>query len=115
MEKKPLIEFESKGSITSSTYTQLINWKPNPNKITKILEIALAVDSTGLSAAQFKININNEDKILDKYLNSTTPIILKFNGLWEFKDAEDPGIKIYVKSDGSTSVLATVWITGVEE
>lgn len=112
----PILKYEQTSALTSSTYTLLLEYMSNPEKTSRIQELGITVDSTGLAYAQYRLIVDGDTKIDDEKLNSSSyPLVFKFDGELIMRGKNERYLRLYVKSDGSNPVATSAWITGVEE
>lgn len=102
-------------STSSSDYQELLRLNNEPNKELHIRKIEISLSTfIPTVTVTLKLVINGSIFLRD-FTPVTTTTALTFGGNLVFKGKTDkPPIEVYVKSDGTNTVRATVIITGIQ-
>jgi len=108
---KPLIEVADI-STTEDSWQKLLEFQPDPKTKCYIRDITIDFNDASTFDAYIRVIINGEPYIT-KYNPIHTQTKLSFGGDLVLTGKIDKPIIIYVKSDGTNSLVATAIITGV--
>lgn len=108
-----LIEVASLSTILSS-WQKLLEFQPDPNTKVYISSIVIDFNDASTFDAYIRIIINGIPYIIE-YDPINTQTKLSFGGDLVLFGKTDKPIIIYVKSDGTNTLVATAIITGVQE